>query len=532
MKRTIRLYLMGLLLLTAILPGCSKKLDEYYNDPDQTIKPAIEQLFTEMLDNDRVRPSYWNVRTVLVMHPGIYNQSVGYVNTPTIYQQNPNYTEDLWNDFYLPTVNGGGVMVHYRTIQNTWKELPTEQEKKEMNVFVQAASVVLLDQAAQMVDLWGDIPFSEAGFINTGETINAKFDAAPDVYNSILEELTTAAEYFANAQLSPATQALFSKQDILLRGNLDKWRRYANSLRLRLLMRTSFYNEARAKSAVQLMLQNPSAYPLVEGNANYDPAATDILLEPLTTYTANLYKALIELTNFSAPGYMLNTVMKPANDPRIPVMFDKFGRTVNDVFIPNTDYNGLPTNMNGEQQLLNIGNYAIRDSATFMFNSKLPGIVMTASEVNFLKAEAFERWGGGDAQQAYETAVRQSVIFYYYLNSLNTITATPLPLPANNIITTFLQQPGASYSGTSDEKLEKIWVQKWLHFDFLQSMQGWAEYRRTKVPHLQFYSAPLMGFELPPTRLVYPASETAYNPNYSAVRENDLRTKKVFWDVK
>ena len=529
MKKTVLLYGTCLLLLTA----CRRQLAEYYNDPDLTTQPVIEQIFTKMLDNDRVRPSYWNVRTFLVMHPAIYTQSVGYLNVPSVYQQNPNYTEDYWNDFYLPEEGGGGVMVHFRTIQATYDEIKDATEKKAMEVFVRAASVVLLDQASQMVDLWGDIPFSEAGYINSGSNIiNAKFDAAPEVYNSILDGLEKASAYFATAGLSSSTRARFSKQDIMLSGNLQQWRRYANSLRLRLLMRISFYDEARAKSEVQAILNNPAEYPLVDGSGVYAPAATDILLQPLTTFTGNLYNAMTELTNYSAPGYMLNSVMKPAGDPRIPVMFDKYGRTVNDIFIPNTDYNGMPAGMSAEQQQQTVGNYAIRDSATFLFNIKLPGIVMTAAEINFLKAEAYERWGGGNAQEAYEKAVKQSVAFYYYLNSLNTITATPLPLPAATVIDNFLQQEPAKYSGVSTDKLEKIWVQKWVHLDFLQSTQSWAEYRRTKYPQLNFYGASLAGFELPPTRLVYPASETAYNPNYNTVKSKDLRNRRVFWDVK
>jgi hypothetical protein len=181
---------------------------------------------------------------------------------------------------------------------------------------------------------------------------------------------------------------------------------------------------------------------------------------------------------------------------------------------------------------VNMGRYAILDSATFLFNSKLPGIVITAPEVNFLKAEAWERWGGGDAKTAYETAVRQSIAFYYYLNSLNTVTRMPLTPPAATEIAGFLQDDLMKYEGTTNEKLAKIWVQKWLHFGFLQSVQGWAEYRRTKQPILQFYPSTLPGYEAPPSRLMYPASETSYNTNYASVRDKDVRTGKIFWDVK
>jgi len=529
-------YILFLVLLLSVCTiSCRKKLADLYYDPDLTVQPSIEQLFTEMLSNDRVRPSYWDMRTFVVMHTGIYTQSVGYLNNSTEYQQNAGYTQDRWDDFYRPgDIDGhGGIMAHYRLIEQLYSSIKDDKTKATEEVFLMAAKVVMFDQASQIVDMWGDIPFSEAGSVNTtGNIISAKFDSATNVYNSILDGLKTAAIYFTNLQLPTTAQAVFTKQDILLSGQIEKWQRYANSIRLRLLMRISFVDEQRAKTEVLNILSNPSVYPLADGATAYTPATTDILLQPLTTYTSDLHNALTEIFNYSAPDYLLNTVMKPAGDPRIPVLFDKYGRTVGDQFIPNTDYNALPVNATLEDQQINLGRYAIVDSATFLFNSKIPGIVISAPEVNFLKAEAYERWGGGDAKAAYETAVRQSIAFYFYLNSLNTITRTPLTPPATAVIDTFLQNDQMKYTGTSTEKLAKIWIQKWVHFGFLQSIQSWSEYRRTKYPALQFYPSTLPGYELPPTRLVYPASETAYNTNYASVKARDLRTAKIFWDTK
>lgn len=531
MKRML-IYICFAAVLVLSLASCKKRLEEFYNNPDETTQASIEKFFTEMLDNNRVRPSYWEVRTFTVLQTGIYSQSVGYLNTNTVYQQNPAYTQDRWNDFYRPGGNGGGVMAHYRSIETAYNSL-NEEQKAEAKVFLEAAKVLLIDQASQMVDCWGDIPFSEAGSINTsGEIVMAKFDAAAAIYENMLDGLKLAAYYFSHPVHSATAQLVFSKQDILLQGDLDKWQRYTNSLRLRLLMRISFSNEQFARTEIMNMLNNPSLYPLIDGDPGYSPSQSDVLLQPLTNYTDDLHNAFTELTNYSAPGYLLNEVMKPAADPRIPAMFDKYGRTVNDVFTPNSGYNGLPATMPLDQQQINLGNYAILDSATFLYNSKLPGVVMTAAEVNFLKAEALERWGGGDAKSFYEKAVKQSVIFYYYLNSLNTVTRTPLTLPSDNELQQFIQKPSVKYEGTSEQRLAIIWIQKWVHFGFLQAVQSWAEYRRTKHPKFSFYPSTLPGYELPPARLVYPASETAYNPNYLTVKENDTRIKKIFWDVR
>jgi hypothetical protein len=535
--RKLLLHIIGsLLLLPVLLTSCQKKLNELYNDPDTTTESSVEGFFTQMLNNDRVRPSYWNVRTFIVMQPGVYAQTVGYINYGTAYQQNAGYTQDRWNDFYRPFTLANGhpaTLSHYRQIEKLYNQITDTQQKAAAAVYLMAAKVVLCEQAAELVDMWGDIPFSEAGSIGTsGDVVMAKFDNAASVYDTLFSYLKEAAAYFAGAKLSAATQATFGRQDILLSGRLDKWQRFANSLRLRLLMRISFVSEEEARAEVLTMLSDPAQYPLADGAAGYTPATTDILLQPLTTYTDDLHLALTEAINQYAPDYLLNTLMKPVNDPRIPVLFDKYGWTSGDQFVPNTNYNAMPATMPAEQQLASLGRYAIVDSATFLYNNKLPGIVITAPEVNFLKAEAFERWGGGNAQTAYETAIRQSITFYYYLNSLNTTTRTPLTPPATAAVDSFLENSTIAYTGTANEKLAKIWTQKWAHYGFLQSVQSWSEYRRTKYPQLTFYASALPGYELPPARLVYPASETSYNTNYALVKDKDVRTARLFWDVK
>lgn len=221
--------------------------------------------------------------------------------------------------------------------------------------------------------------------------------------------------------------------------------------------------------------------------------------------------------------------MIPANDPRIPVIYDKYGHTVNGVFIPNKTYRAMPVTYTTAQQDTAYYNYSIVDSTTFLNNVKMPGIVITASEVNFLKAEAYERWSLGDAATAYNTALAQSVTFYYYLNNIGGGTVTP---PSATDITTFLANPNVSYTGSSTQKLALIYNQKWLHFGFLQSDEAWAEYRRTKYPQLTFPTETLVGYENPSTRLLYPTVETAYNTNYSSVKGKDTRNTKIFWDVK
>ena len=100
-------------------------------------------------------------------------------------------------------------------------------------------------------------------------------------------------------------------------------------------------------------------------------------------------------------------------------------------------------------------------------------------------------------------------------------------------LTNLLASPSVAYTGANDALLTKIWTQKWLSFGFIQSIQNWAEVRRTNTPSLTFLPDPSTpNAELPPTRLLYPSSEVTYNAaNYARVASDDVATGKIFWDV-
>jgi hypothetical protein len=299
-------------------------------------------------------------------------------------------------------------------------------------------------------------------------------------------------------------------------------------------MRISKTDEATAKTAIMQMLNDQATYPFVDGGnvGAYAPGNSDILLPPLTNSTSDLHDAFFE-GSWYATDYALNTLMVPANDPRIPVIYDAFGRTVNGKFVSNPTYKAMPITFTTAQQEASFADYAVLDSATFLYNQKLPGIIITSSEVNFLKAEAYEKWGSStDAKTAYDNALRQSVTFYHYLNNLNqgggfkNVTA-----PASSVVEAWVNSSTATYTGSSAAKLALIYNQKWLHYGVLQSTEAWSEYRRTGYPVLTFPSTgKLAGFDTPPTRLLYPAKEkTLNNENYQAVASKDTRKTKIFW---
>lgn len=522
-------FFAGLILFNS----CKKSLDDTYFNPEKSETATVQALFTGMLNNDRVAQKYWNVRTFLGTMTGIYTQTAFVSNGRTIYQQNDGYSQQYWDDFYTTGGNGSGSMAVFRTMERVYNSLSPEEQASQQ-VFMFAGKVALIEQAAKMVDLWGDIPYSTAGSLNSsGIIVKPKYDEQTALYASFIKDLADAATFFKGATSNPQ----FAKNDILLKGNVAMWRKYANSLRLRLLMHTSMVDETNARTAVMAMLNDPANYPLIDGDmiGAYNPESSDVLLQPMTNNQDNLNSAYTEGVYY-APDFMLNTAMKPNSDPRIPLFFDKFGESVNNVWVPNTSYAAMPITFTSEEQTEQFRKYATIDSGVFLQNIKLPGFVITSSEVNLLKAEAQERWGNSaTAKVAYDAALRQSITFYSYCKNVSTVKTSDL-VPETVEVDAFVNTSGAAYnlSGSQTDRLHQIYLQKYIHLGFLQSIEGWTELRRTDYPVLTFPSTgKLAGFETPPNRLIYPSGESALNKeNWQAVSAKDTRMTKIFWDVR
>ncbi len=218
-----------------------------------------------------------------------------------------------------------------------------------------------------------------------------------------------------------------------------------------------------------------------------------------------------------------------SDDPRLPLFF-----TIN----KNGEYHGVPNTWNATRVADSVRNnyFSLWDSTTFTENNVFPGILFTAAETHFLKAEAFERWGGGTPKTEYDEGVKQSVLFYWSINNGSkqkgdAFYGTKDPKPTDLAITNYLMNPLVAY-GTNN--LEKIATQKWIDFGVIQAHQAWAEYRRTKLPKLTFPTdASSVLSPNPPNRLLYPGTEASLNAaNYETVKSIDNITTKVFWDVK
>jgi Starch-binding associating with outer membrane len=286
-------------------------------------------------------------------------------------------------------------------------------------------------------------------------------------------------------------------------------------------MRLSEVAPSRAQAIVQEILADPATYPLVETNAQN----VAWYMDPTWTFDhnslGNRSRATSELPDKAwAPKVMLD-MMVASNDPRLPIVFDPVVDSV-------LRYAGLPSSPDSQRAPIDRQHFSRLDSLMFSRNDNFPGYVMTAAEVEFLKAEAYMRgWPAGVAKTAYDSALGLSVALYYATYNRNS-KATPVTPPSPAVVSTFINDSLVAYNAT----LARIATQKWIHLGIVQPYEAWAELRRTDYPVLP--PDRLGGRLLERTvRIVYPSSEiTSNGQSYEAVRAKDTPTTRVWWDVK
>jgi hypothetical protein len=360
-------------------------------------------------------------------------------------------------------------------------------------------------------DAYGDIPYSQA--VKAKEGINyAKYDTQEEIYQGILADLAT-----ANTLLSTGTDVISG--DPLYNGSVIKWRRLANSLRLRYLMRISDRKDVSADMTA--IISNPSSSPIFTGND--DNAAYTYLANSPDQFPQ--YSSRIGSFNEFRASKTLVDWLISRNDPRLQVFFRPTPVTENTQSTADDVYVGIPNGLsdvgaqefNGGQQFQSrIGSLFYENSITPAGLSIAKGIIMNYAELKFILAEAAEKaLITGNPSDFYLDGIKESFKFYNVD-------------PGSNYYT----QVTVAYSGTKAEKLIKIGEQKWASL-FYSGLESWFDWRRTNIPALT-PSATNQNNNKIPVRFIYPIIEQALNgENRKAAiaRQgvDDINTK-VWWD--
>lgn len=378
----------------------------------------------------------------------------------------------------------------------------------------------------QIVDAYGNAPYSEA--LKGSENLFPKFDDQKAIYEGLIKDLDSA---IVDIKANPFTGA-GGASDVAFKGNSTRWIQFANSLKLRILIRQS---RIAGRSAYIIAEINKAA-AVTEG---FLPAGVDVGVNPGWLATAgktNPYYdrfaydangATRAFARYPRPTKYLFDVLKATNDTfrMKKVAYAAGGENPNNPGVSTkpeiiSNYVGVPFGV-GSGYTAPSSSY-IGPSVFVKGQFNKPYLIMTAAELQFLLAEAKQLYGAGvnltgTAQSYYEQGVKES----FRLTGTAASAATTLLSSGIN---------EADWAASTD-KLKAIWMQKWIALTNFGGLEAWAEYRRTNYPNTPESSSVPPGSPRP-LRLFYPGTEQASNTaNVLAQGTVDVFRTRIFWDI-
>lgn len=505
----------NLLLYTALavlLGGCTKNFEEINRNPNQVTVGNIQAIgmFEPILyDGANTWLNYtwfWNNELIqfTVFSGGTTREEHRY------FISNGNF--QTWWNFHARYANNA----------NHMRELALKEGNPTLEAIALTWKVYYL---YNQTDMFGDIPYTEAfQAFETGNT-KVRFESQEQVYMHMFEDLETANELYKQNYVFRDPQ-----RDKMFEGNVESWRRFNNSLYLRLLMRVSGRNLAYVNQKINEVLNNPEEYPIFRSNednatvqftgefpyVNFFGAETN---QGFTASGRHLAEQLIDMTVFVEGG---DTVLI---DPRLPV----YGK-INPVAgmwkgaVAGGTIEQTSTS-NREAALLNTEVFC-RNDATYTF--------MDFAEVQFILAEAALKGiipgGKMQAKEYYERAIASSMEKW---NEVAHYSTTPAAI-TQEAVSSFIQYPAVYFDPAQPDDVleEKLANQKYIAL-FWVGMEAWHEYRRTGYPELTIGQGTLNDGVLP-TRFAYPSSTIASNSEHAnaAIQNmggaNDMKTP-VWW---
>lgn len=519
MRKNLIIACMGLMALP-ILHSCKKGFDKLNVDPINIISTSSNKLLAPALVNsiwpgmNRNRSFNNELMQVTV------SQSDG-DNTVFRYAFRSSMSDYLWNAWFVQLTNFKQVDSLSRT------------EKTSNTSYQAIGKICKVWLFSNLTDIYGDIPYSHA-LEGDQENVIPVFDRQKDIYLDMFNQLET-----ANTLLASNAPAIVVSSDPVYKGDLAKWRKFANSLYLRLLLRISGKAEVQQQciAKIKQIAETPSLYPIFQSNADCARilwSGGTSTTDPYTSPFVNGIRAqdfrgpaicsffLDNLVAWSDPRYVSNATYGSGSIGRLGISQASGGGWfgVKSGYIPGT----------GDTKGCYFQSY---DNATTggtwsLQQNTLTGIIMQYAEVQFILAEAVAKgWIDGDTKTFFYQGIA-SAINYWVPNFSESITAASFTAHVTN-----LDAAGVLWKESLplESKMEMIHLQKYYAL-FMTDLQQWFEYRRTGHPVLP-KGPGLQNGGVMPARLVYPVYVQAANPtNYKAAvaaQGPDEISTKVWW---
>ena len=398
------------------------------------------------------------------------------------------------HDLKSPQLGGNPWPIFYQNLRDNEIILNLSQENTAFAVYEGPARIMKAYMAAGLTDLFGDVPYSEA-FKGDTETVTPVYDSQESIYmdeNGVFDNLDKGI-----AAIENYTGIIALEGDILFNGDLEGWIRFANSLKIKYLMRVS------GKIDVASQLQTIVA----EGNF-IDDNSENAIFNFTDGEPNNFRLARLRIGDFN--NYILSETMDEIltglNDPRIDRLYRPFANST------DGEHNGLLNGIDASAGV-SLADYSLLGTIFRENTGLLDANFMTSMETHFLLAEAAQKGLiTADTETLYNTGVTQAFDYWQ------------VDLPAD-----YLTVDAALNDGNT---LENIITQKWIA-NSINGYEGWVEYRRTGFPQLKTISASLNN-NLIPIRMPYPSEEEALNSvNYTTASNNTEGNSinvPVWWD--
>ena len=356
-------------------------------------------------------------------------------------------------------------------------------------------------------------------------------------FNAMFTDLTAAIDILTVRAEQGAT--IVADYDAVYAGDTRKWVKYANSLMLRLAMRISYADETTAQKYARQALNHTFGVMTSKSDEAQMSTGAGMVFRNNIEWLANQY-------NECRMGSSMFSYLLGYQDPRLSAYFEASPSAYAVAAFDGKNYQAVPPG-NANQQ-----NTIYTDFSKPNITSNTPTYWMRASEVYFLRAEAALRWGSefGDAEALYEQGVAMSFDENGISSSVDDYLASGLTPIAHNMRASYYSYNAAApttatpaFSGGTEEKLEKIMIQKWIAL-YPNGHEAWTEWRRTGYPKLnqvQTNRGQGVTREGGIRRMVYPVSfyqSAEDRANYEEALkllgglDKDKATTQLWWDCK
>ncbi|MFC4212401.1 SusD/RagB family nutrient-binding outer membrane lipoprotein [Pedobacter lithocola] len=469
-----------ILILFAVLSGsCSKELDEVNINPNATENAQPDYLLTAAIKN--TTDAYWGTTNNMNSSLLFAQQwaKIQYTEEDRFIYSNSSFTS-LWSTLYSQSINGFNKIIE---IGNS----TSNSNYRGVALTLRSWSFLLL------TDAYGDIPYTQAGKLN--EFITPKYDKQRDVYFGLLDDLKA-----AKIALDPAGKSIAG--DIIYNGNINRWKKFANALRLRIALRIADKEPAKAKQVLDEIKADGDAY----FSDNTDIAQLIYQISP----QQNPVSAQFDTRDDYRISKTIVDKLFTLNDPRLPIFASKTQTTTPE------EYVGVPNGLTNSEAS-NLGFAKTSKPGVYFLAPQSPAVIYSYAELLFNRAEAAARGlTTEDASLLYRQAITASLKQYGISDAL---------------VTNYLSQSAVQYDATNYKK--SIGEQKWISL-FGQGLEAWTEQRRLDYPKLTVSVNTVLNGQIP-VRFIYPGTEQSLNAqSYRDAVSNqgaDLLTTKLWFDA-